>query len=213
MSGLKQKRSDGEVEKQPVMKKSRESICYEDFSPSLLENNTQPIDEKKEERKIFLFPPSYSSEQNETQALQWVEISASKRARVVITPLGSRRLEFRIFAEQVATEKGIFLDEKQWYELKQNLSKLEVAFSSFLSYGEENFYRVNLGRLHYMEFDSRFPCIQLRKYYEDSKTKMERSTRQGITFSMRELQDFKKIIPSLEEAIIATPPLTLPSYL
>ena len=62
MSGLKQKRSDGEVENQLVIKKSRESICYDDFSPSLLEINTQPIDEKKEERKIFSFPPSYFSE-------------------------------------------------------------------------------------------------------------------------------------------------------
>ena len=86
-------------------------------------------------------------------------------------------MEFKLFAEQEATEKGIFLDEKQWQELKKHLFELVIAFSSFLSYGEENARRVNLGRLHYAEFDSRFPCLQLRKYYEDSKTKIERPTR------------------------------------
>ena len=206
MSGLKQKRSGSEVENQSTIKKARESISYEDLSPSLLEVDTQPMDEKKEERKMPLFPPSYSSQQNEVSLLKWTDIYTNKRVRVIITPLGSKRLEFRVFTGQEATEKGIFLDENQWHELKRHLFKLEAAFSLFLSYGEENFYRSNLGRLHYVEFDSRFPCIQLRKYYEDSNTKMERPTRQGVTFSMGELQEFKKLIPSLEEAITATLP-------
>ena len=77
-------------------------------------------------------------------------------------------MEFRIFAEQKATGKGKFPDEKQWQELKKHLFEFEIALSSFLSYGEENVCRVNLGQLHYAEFDSRFPCLQLRKYYEDS---------------------------------------------
>ena len=206
MSGLKQKRSGSEVENQSTIKKARESISYEDFSLSLLEVDTQPMDEKREERKMPLFPLSYSSQQNEGSLLKWTDISTNKRVRVIITPLGSKRLEFRVFTGQEVTEKGIFLDENQWHELKRHLFKLESAFSSFLSYGEENFYRSNLGRLHYVEFNSRFPCIQLRKYYEDSKTKMERPTRQGVTFSMGELQEFKKLILSLEEAITATLP-------
>ena len=65
MSGLKQKRSESEVKNQSTIKKARESISYEDLSPSLLEVDTQPMDEKKEERKTPLFPPSYSSQQNE----------------------------------------------------------------------------------------------------------------------------------------------------
>ena len=193
------------------MKKSRESVCHEDLSPSILEIDTQPIAEKKEDGKMFLFPPSFSSEQSKAQVLKWTDITASKRVRVITTPLGSRRMEFRIFAEQEATEKGIFLDEKQWQELKKHLFELEIAFFSFLSYGEENVCRVNLERLHYAEFDSRFPCLQLRKYYEDSKTKIERPTRQGITFSMRELQELKNIIPSLLKAMTVSP-FTLPSY-
>ena len=206
MSGLKQKRSGNEVENQSTIKKTRESISYEDLSPSLLEVDTQPMDEKKEERKMPLFPPSYSSQQNEVSLLKWTDMSTNKRVRVIITPLGSKRLEFRVFTGQETTEKGIFLDENQWHELKRHLFKLEAAFSTFLSYREENFYRSNLGRLHYIEFDSRLPCIQLRKNYEDSKTKMKRPTRQSVTFSMGELQEFKKLIPSLEEAITATLP-------
>ena len=155
------------------------------------------MDEKKEERKMPSFPPSYSSQQNEVSLLKWTDISTNKRVRVII-------LKSKVFTGQEATEKGIFLDKNQWHELKRHLFKLEAAFSSFLSYGEENFYRSNLGRLHYVEFDSRFPCIQLRKYYEDYKTKMERPTRQVVTFSMGELQEFKKFIPSFEEAITVT---------
>ena len=63
MSGLKQKRSGSEVENQSTIKKARESISYEDLSPSLLEVDTQPMDEKKEERKMPLFSPSYLSQQ------------------------------------------------------------------------------------------------------------------------------------------------------
>ena len=117
------------------MTKSRESLCYDDFSPSLLEINTQPIDEKNEERKVFLFPPSYFSEQNETQALRWVDISASKRVRVVITPLGSRRLEFRIFAEQVATEKVYFL-------MKNNGMSLNKICQSLKSHSRHSYLTV-----------------------------------------------------------------------
>ena len=211
MFGLKQKLCGSEAENQPAMKKSRESICYEDLSPSLLEIDTQRMDEKKEDKKISLFLPSFSSEQSKAHVLQWTDITASKRVRVITTPLGSRRMEFRIFAEQEATEKSIFLDEKQWQELQKHLSELEIAFSSFLTYGEENVCRVNLGRLHYAEFDSRFPCLQLRKYFEDPKTKIEKPTRQGITFSMREIQELKNIIPSLQEAMTVSP-FTLPSY-
>ena len=98
------------------------------------------MDEKKEERKMLLFPPSYSFQQNEVSLLKWTDISTNKRVRVIITPLGSKRLEFTVFKGQEATEKGIFLDENQWHELKRHFFKLEAAFSSFLSYGEENFY-------------------------------------------------------------------------
>ena len=40
MSGLKQKRSGSEVENHSKIKKARESISYEDLSPSLLEVDT-----------------------------------------------------------------------------------------------------------------------------------------------------------------------------
>ena len=71
------------------------------------------MDEKKEEGKMSLFPPSYSFQQNEVSLLKWTDISANKCVRVIITPLGSRRLEFRVFTGQKATEKGIFLDDNQ----------------------------------------------------------------------------------------------------
>ena len=96
------------------MKKSRKTISYEDLSPSVLEIDTQSMDEKGEERKISILSPCYSYEQSEARALlnQWTDIIANKRVRVITTPFGSRRLEFRIFPEQEATEKGIFIDEK-----------------------------------------------------------------------------------------------------
>ena len=110
-------------------------------------------------------------------------------------------MEFRLFVDNEPTEKDIFINEQQWKKFKRRLPKLKFAFSSFLSYGEESAYKVDLGNLHYTEFDPRFPCVQLRRYYEDRKTKRERATRQGITFSMQALQELKKIIPCIEDAI------------
>ena len=105
MSGLKQKRSGSEVENQPTIKKAHESISYEDLSPSILEVDTQPMDEKKEERKMPLFPSSNLSQQNEVSLLKWTDIFANKRVRVIITPLGSRRSKCRVFTEAKSNGK------------------------------------------------------------------------------------------------------------
>ena len=199
MSALAQKRRCNEVQNQPTAKKPIKSVSYEDFSPSLLDADTQSYDETMEEKKEFR--PISSSIQSKVCEASWIDISANRRVRTIITPLGTLKMEFRLFVDNEPTEKGIFINEQQWKEFKRHLPKLEFAFSSFLSYGEESAYKVDLGNLHYTEFDPRFPCVQLRRYYEDRKTKTERPTRQGITFSMQALQDLKKIIPCIEDAI------------
>ncbi len=196
-----QKRRGNENEDQPIAKKLMKSDSYEDFSPSLLRVDTQPYLETIEgELKSTL---SYPTTQLDARELPWIDISAkpTKRVRTLITPLGTLKVEFRLFVDDEATDKGVFISEQQWKEFKQHLPKLEFAFSSFLSYGENSAYRAELGNLHYAEFDPKFPCIQLRRYYEDRKTKMERPTRQGITFSMQALQQLKKIIPCIDDAI------------
>ena len=146
---------------------------------------------------------TYSTLQLDARETSWIEISSrpTKCVRAVITPLGTLKVEFRFFVENEPTDKGIFINERQWQQFTRYLPKIEFTFSSFLSYGEESAYRVDLCNLHYTEFDPKFPCIQLRRYYEDRKTKTEQTTRQGITFSMQALQELKKIIPCIDGAI------------
>ena len=173
------KRCVSDVDNQPTTKRIIKSSSYEDFSPSLLAVDTQPYDETIEEKKELKFTPSYSPTRLETREASWMDISANRRVRTIITPFGTLKMEFRMFLENEPTEKGIFINEQQWKEFKQHLPKLEFAFSSFLSYGEESAYRVDLGNLHYTEFDPRFPCVQLRRYYVDKKNK------NGKTYSSR----------------------------
>ena len=76
MCALAQKRRGKEVQNQPTAKKPIKSVSYEDFSPSLLDADTQPSDKTMEEKE---FRPISSSIQSKVCEASWIDIFANRR--------------------------------------------------------------------------------------------------------------------------------------
>jgi hypothetical protein len=187
------------------MKKYTESFTQQNLSSTLLENDTQPwleLDEVKEVKEKPVCSSSMTTNiVNEARELPWNEISDTKRVRIIVSPMYKIRVEFKLFNDNVPSDRGIFLNLQQFDNFSRHFLQLESVFTSFLSYGDEENYRTDLGRLIFAEFNYNFPCIQIRRYYEDRSSYEQRPTRQGITFSIKELQSLKSIISDMQITI------------
>jgi hypothetical protein len=97
------------------------------------------------------------------------------------------------------TKLGIALDLEKWQKLVELcLTDIDEGIED-MKIGKEVFYEKHLGENVFLRLDSKYPCVNIRKFFLPENLKEIRPTRKGCALNWNQWEELKKAVPIVQK--------------